>query len=130
LHEARLVLSTSEVRCGGGLELLVDPVPGASTVGRVVVYARVSSAGQREDVERQAGRVVTGATDQGLSVDQVASEIGSGMSGHRPQADPGVVGPGGYGHRRGASGSVDPVRVRASVRVAVGRESGRGGYRK
>jgi putative resolvase len=43
----------------------------------------VSSAGQRDDLERQAGRVVAGATGCGLVVAQVVSEVGSGMNGHR-----------------------------------------------
>jgi putative resolvase len=63
--------------------ILVDPVPEPTASGRVVAYARVSSADQRNDLERQAGRVVTGATERGLSVDQVVTEIGSGMNGHR-----------------------------------------------
>jgi predicted site-specific integrase-resolvase len=66
-----------------GYLILVDRVPVPSASGRVVAYARVSSAGQRNDLERQAGRVVSGATERGLSVDQVVTEIGSGMNGHR-----------------------------------------------
>jgi putative resolvase len=49
----------------------------------VVAYCRVSSAGQKDDLERQVGRVVTGATERGLSVDQVVAEVGSGLNGHR-----------------------------------------------
>lgn len=63
--------------------ILVDPAAEVSGTGRVVAYARVSSADQKDDLERQAGRVVTGATARGLSVDQVVTEIGSGMNGHR-----------------------------------------------
>lgn len=63
--------------------ILVDPLPEPAASGRVVAYARVSSADQRDDLERQAGRVVTGATARGLSVDQVVTEVGSGMNGHR-----------------------------------------------
>ena len=44
--------------------ILVDPPPATS---RVVAYVRVSSPDQRADLERQAGRVVTGAR-AGLSV--------------------------------------------------------------
>ncbi len=66
-----------------GRLILVDPLPKPSATGRVVAYARVSSVDQRDDLERQAGRVVTGATAWGLSVDQVVTEIGSGMNGHR-----------------------------------------------
>lgn len=63
--------------------ILVDPLPEPAASGRVVAYARVSSADQRDDLERQAGRVVTGGTARGLSVDQVVTEVGSGMNGHR-----------------------------------------------
>jgi putative resolvase len=49
--------------------------------GRVVAYCRVSSADQRDVLERQAGRVV--AAGRGLVVAQVVSEVGSGMKGHR-----------------------------------------------
>jgi putative resolvase len=63
--------------------ILVDPVAKPAAASRVVAYARVSSADQRDDLERQAGRVVTGATERGLSVDQVVCEVGSGMNGHR-----------------------------------------------
>ena len=76
--------------------ILVDPVPQPSAPGRVVAYARVSSADQQGDLERQAGRVVTGATGRGLSVDQVVTEVGSGMNGHRREltrvlSDPAVT---------------------------------------
>lgn len=61
--------------------------------GRVVAYCRVSSADQEPDLERQVGRVVTGATAQGLAVAEVVTEIGSGLNGkrrklHRLLADP------------------------------------------
>jgi putative resolvase len=66
-----------------GRLILVEPVEEGLERVRVVAYCRVSSADQRADLERQAGRVVTGATGRGLAVDQVVSEIGSGMNGHR-----------------------------------------------
>lgn len=53
------------------------------TPGRTVAYCRVSSADQKLDLERQAGRVVTGATAQGLTVAEVVTEIGSGLNGKR-----------------------------------------------
>lgn len=61
--------------------------------GRVVAYCRVSSADQKPDLERQAGRVVSGATVQGLAVAEVVTEVGSGLNGkrrklHRLLADP------------------------------------------
>ena len=51
--------------------------------GRCVVYARVSSADQKEDLDRQVGRVVEWATRQGHRPDEVVKEIGSGLNGNR-----------------------------------------------
>ena len=64
--------------------------------GRCVVYARVSSADQRDDLDRQVGRVVEWATQQGLRPDEVVKEIGPGLNGNRPKlrrlvADPTVM---------------------------------------
>ena len=53
--------------------------------GRCVVYARVSSSDQREDLERQVGRVVEWATQQGCRPDEIVKEIGSGLNGNRRQ---------------------------------------------
>ena len=49
--------------------------------GRCVVYARVSSGDQREDLDRQVGRVVAWATGHGHRPDEVVKEIGSGLDG-------------------------------------------------
>ena len=51
--------------------------------GRCVVYARVSSDDQKEDLDRQVGRVVEWATRQGHRPDEVVKEIGSGLNGNR-----------------------------------------------
>ncbi len=51
--------------------------------GRTVVYARVSSADQKADLDRQVARVVAWATEHGHSVDQVVTEVGSALNGHR-----------------------------------------------
>jgi putative resolvase len=48
-----------------------------------VVYARVSSADQREDLDRQVGRAFEWATQQGCCPDEVVKEIGSGLNGNR-----------------------------------------------
>ena len=50
---------------------------------RCVVYARVSSADQRESLGLQVARVVEWATSQGLSVDEVVTEVGSALNGAR-----------------------------------------------
>jgi len=64
--------------------------------GVVAAYCRMSSADQKDDLERQIGRVVVEATGRGLAVGKVVSEVGSGMNGHRRKltkllSDPGVT---------------------------------------
>ena len=66
-----------------GCLILVDPDRKPGPAGEVAAYCRVSSAGQKDDLERQAGRVVAGATGLGLAVGRVVSEVGPGMNGHR-----------------------------------------------
>ena len=51
--------------------------------GSTVVYARVSSADQRPDLDRQVARVTAWATSQHLPVDRVVTEVGSALNGHR-----------------------------------------------
>src|SRR5258705_2761217 len=67
-----------------GRLILVDPAatspPAADTIA---VYARVSSADQRADLDRQVARVTTWATGNGLSVDRVVTEGGSALNGRR-----------------------------------------------
>jgi predicted site-specific integrase-resolvase len=51
--------------------------------GRTAIYARVSSADQRADLDRQVARVLAWATEHGHSVDQVVTEVGSALNGRR-----------------------------------------------
>jgi predicted site-specific integrase-resolvase len=51
--------------------------------GRTVVYARVSSAEQKSDLDRQVARVTAWATSNGRTVDQVVTEVGSALNGKR-----------------------------------------------
>ncbi|MFE9654566.1 IS607 family transposase [Micromonospora sp. NPDC006431] len=68
----------------GRLIMVGEPLPAASAgVERVVVYAGVSSADRRADLDRQVARVVTWATGRNLPVSQVVTEVGSALSGHR-----------------------------------------------
>lgn len=74
--------------------ILVDEPASASAEG-VVLYARVSSSDQREDLERQVGRLAAWATQQGLGVTGTVAEVGSGLNGSRAKlkrllADPAV----------------------------------------
>jgi putative resolvase len=62
----------------GDLETSTAPSP-----PRTVVYARVSSADQRRDLDRQVARIVAWGTEHGYLVDQVVTEVGYVLSGHR-----------------------------------------------
>lgn len=53
--------------------------------GLVALYGRVSSADQRQDLDRQIARLLEFANTQGLSVGMTVTEIGSGLNGHRPK---------------------------------------------
>lgn len=49
----------------------------------VALYARVSSSDQREDLDRQVGRLAAWATTQGFGVTATVAEVGSGLNGSR-----------------------------------------------
>jgi len=68
----------------GGLIMvgdLADTQPRSSA--KTVIYARVSSADQRADLDRQVARVTAWATSSGYSVDSVVTEVGSALNGKR-----------------------------------------------
>ena len=70
--------------------------PNDSAKGQTVVYARVSSADQKSDLDRQVARVTEWATSQEMQVDRVVTEVGSALNGHRRKflallRDPSVV---------------------------------------
>ena len=67
----------------GGLVLIGDPAAPAEPTGQTVVYARVPSADQRPDLDRQVARIAEWATGQGIAVDRVVTEVGSALNGHR-----------------------------------------------
>ena len=51
--------------------------------GQVVVYARVSSADQRADLDRQVARVTAWVTGQDMAVSRVVTGVGSALNGGR-----------------------------------------------
>jgi putative resolvase len=74
--------------------ILVDPP--ARAEGTAVAYCRVSSADQRADLERQAGRVAEECGTRGITLAATVTEIGSGLDGDRVKlrkllSDPGVT---------------------------------------
>jgi predicted site-specific integrase-resolvase len=68
----------------GGLILVGEPVTPAGT-GVTAVYARVSSADQKPDLDRQVARVTAWAAGEGLAVGRVVTEAGSALNGKRPK---------------------------------------------
>jgi len=61
--------------------ILVEPP--ASQPGRAVAYCRVSSADQRDDLERQAGRVAEECGRRGIPLADTVTEVGSGLNENR-----------------------------------------------
>jgi putative resolvase len=59
--------------------------PAAPTQQKVAIYARVSSAEPRDNLERQAERLVAYGTAKGYQITQVVKEIGSGVNDARPK---------------------------------------------
>ena len=75
----RLPLRSEQMPSG---TIIVYPEPPIERT-RVTIYARVSSADQKEDLVRQASRLKDYATANGWSVASVVDEVGSGLNGHR-----------------------------------------------
>lgn len=63
--------------------ILVEPSPTPS--GKTVAYCRVSSADQRDDLDRQVGCVTQECTRRNIALDSTVTEIGSGLNGNRPK---------------------------------------------
>ncbi|GIU68994.1 MAG: IS607 family transposase [Candidatus Woesearchaeota archaeon] len=74
-------LPVSAIQTPSGTILVQDS--SKSTSGKVVVYARVSSADQKSSLDQQVARCVAHATSLGLAVDKVVTEVGSGVNGRR-----------------------------------------------
>lgn len=57
--------------------------PPAAPSGGVALYARVSSADQKDDLDRQLARLTEFAVANQMPIIDAVKEIGSGMNGHR-----------------------------------------------
>ena len=66
------------VRRVGRLILVDDPSVPAGPRSRTAVYARVSSADQKADLDRQVARVTAWATTRQIPVDNVVTQTVSG----------------------------------------------------
>jgi putative resolvase len=78
-----------------GTIIVQEEKPASASTQRVAIYARVSSAEHRANLERQAERLVAYAAARGYQVSHVVKEIGSGVNDNRPKflallADPSI----------------------------------------
>lgn len=74
------VLPIPAQQLSNGTIILLEP---DKQLSGVAIYARVASADQRKDLDRQVARLVAFANEKNLSVSKTVTEIGSGMNGHR-----------------------------------------------
>src|SRR5919198_337432 len=81
----RGILPVPARQLASGTILVEVPTWPTDAGGRTVVYARVSAHHQRADLDRQVARLVAWAASQQLAVDQVVTEVGSGLNGRRPK---------------------------------------------
>jgi len=66
--------------------VIVDPPELRTTPGQTVaIYARVSSSENKDNLERQAERLVTWCNARGWSVGKIVKECGSGINDQRPK---------------------------------------------
>ncbi|PBA69128.1 IS607 family transposase [Mycobacterium avium] len=79
-HSGRLPVPAQRV---GRLILVNDAIAETAQRRRTAVYARVSSADQKADLDRQVARVTEWATTEQIPVDKVVTEVGSALNGHR-----------------------------------------------
>ncbi len=66
--------------------VIVDPPELRTTPGQTVaIYARVSNSENKDNLERQAERLVSWCNAQGWSVGKIVKECGSGINDQRPK---------------------------------------------
>jgi predicted site-specific integrase-resolvase len=90
-RDGRLPIPAEQLPTG---TVIVHP-PQTVAVEAVALYARVSGADQKADLERQLGRLADYASRERLTVVRSVSEVGSGLNGRRAKitrllADPDV----------------------------------------
>ncbi|MEL6526390.1 MAG: IS607 family transposase [Chloroflexota bacterium] len=65
--------------------IIITDVPDEVPTPKTVVYARVSSSENKENLDRQAERLVQYCMANGYSIDRIVKEIGSGINDNRPK---------------------------------------------
>ena len=80
-HDGSLPVEASRV---GSRLIIVNEQPiRKEIVGKVIIYARVSSTDQKSDLDGQVERVSAWLDSQNIIVSRTVTEIGSGMNGDR-----------------------------------------------
>ncbi|WP_129678112.1 IS607 family transposase, partial [Candidatus Chloroploca sp. Khr17] len=79
-----------------GTIIITEDEPTASTTSRVAIYARVSAAENKPNLNAQADRLVGYGAAKGYQVHVVVKEVGSGVNDSRPKflkllADPAIT---------------------------------------
>src|SRR5437660_920697 len=70
-----------------GTVIVRDKHDEKSLTGRIALYARVSSLGQKEDLERQMQHLKNYAAAKGYQVSREVTEIASGLNDKRPKLE-------------------------------------------
>jgi len=70
-----------------GTVIIRDPQQVQQGTGRIALYARVSSAGQKEELVRQLERLKDYAAARGYQVAKEVTEIASGLNDQRPKLE-------------------------------------------
>jgi len=70
-----------------GIIIVRDKPDEKPLIGRIALYARVSSFGQKEDLERQMHRLKDYAAAKGYQVSKEVTEIASGLNDQRPKLE-------------------------------------------
>jgi len=78
-------LPVKATRVGPRLIIVEEQIPRDESIGEVVIYGRVSSTDQKDDLNSQCLRVSSWLAEQGITNARVVTEIGSGMNGNRPR---------------------------------------------
>lgn len=81
MHEGKLPVQV--IKTPGGHYRVVEDMP--ATAGRSVLYGRVSSHDQKNDLLRQMERLRAFASGLGIRDVETVEEIGSGLNGCRPK---------------------------------------------
>lgn len=84
LHKKGMIPNTKVLETGTILVLAeIDTPITTSNTNEYIIYCRVSSSKQKEDLSRQVERMTNFATNNGYIVKKVYSEVGSGMNDNR-----------------------------------------------